>query len=86
MTEQGFGAKMVRRKSFGGRGEMARTIGEEIRIAAVVWAATELTKLTATRMVTADFDRTFESFFRRIAELIKEEFPEEGGKAEKGKS
>ena len=57
---------------------MPKSIGEEIKIAAVIWAATELTKLTATRMVTADFEKTFEDFFRKIAQLLKEEFTEEG--------
>jgi len=49
----------------------------------MIWAATELTKLSATRMVTIDFAQAFENYFRKIADVVDQVFPEGEGKTEK---
>jgi hypothetical protein len=49
---------------------------KDIKIATMIWAATELTKLSATRMVTADFAKEFETYFRKIADVVNQVFPE----------
>jgi len=56
---------------------------KDIKIATMIWAATELTKLSATRMVTIDFAQAFENYFRKIADVVNQVFPEGEGKPEK---
>ena len=56
---------------------MDKDLGREIKIASMIWAATELTKLSASRLVTADFSQTFEEHFHRIVRTVNQEFPVE---------
>jgi hypothetical protein len=54
---------------------MNKNLGRDIKIASMIWAATELTKLSATRLVTADFSQTFEEHFHRIVRTVNQDFP-----------
>ncbi len=64
---------------------MDNDLGKDIKIAAMVWAATELTKLTAARLVTADFSQTFEDHFRRIVHVVTQEYTDKEQKEENAK-
>jgi len=59
---------------------MDKDLGHDIKIASMIWAAAELTKLSAARLVTADFSQTFEEHFRRIVRAVNQEFPSEENK------
>ena len=59
---------------------MDKDLGRDIKIASMIWAATELTKLSAARLVTADFSQTFEEHFHRIVRTVNQEFPNEENK------
>ncbi|HIE29535.1 TPA: hypothetical protein EYP66_19875 [Candidatus Poribacteria bacterium] len=56
---------------------MDKDLGRDIKTASMIWAATELTKLSAARLVTADFSQTFEEHFHRIVRAVGQEFPAE---------
>lgn len=56
---------------------MDRNLGHDIKVASMIWAATELTKLSAARLVTADFSQTFEEHFHRIVRTVNQDFPAE---------
>ena len=56
---------------------MDKDLGRDVKIAAMIWAATELSKLSAARLVTADFGQTFEEHFHRIVRTVNQEFPPE---------
>jgi len=56
---------------------MNKDLGHDIKIASMIWAATELTKLSAARLVTADFSQTFEEHFHRIVRAVNQDFSDE---------